>query len=57
MQIKRNREVKAIFMIRFPDHQILKSLEEGLRYKVNTHIRPYIVEMGLFTSIIYLLII
>ncbi len=57
MQIKRNREMKATFMIRFPDRQILKSSEEGLRYNVNTRIRPYILEMGLFTSIIYLLII
>ncbi|GBC73095.1 hypothetical protein HRbin04_00491 [archaeon HR04] len=57
MQIKKNRDVKATFMIRLPEHPILKLPQQGLRYKVNTHIRPYILEMGLFTSIIYLLII
>lgn len=57
MQIKKNREVKVTFMIRLPEHPILKSLEQGLRYKVNTYIRPYIVEIGFFISIIYLLII
>ncbi len=54
MWAKKHRDAKTMFIIRLPPQ---RSLKQGLRYKINRQIGSDMIEIGLFASIIYLLII